>query len=178
VPYDQIVVFLEEIHPTPAPRCRVSIALDPSSPPGSKLRFSGLAISADPGHIAGRVGEVRRSSGGGALRLAWTALPCPSIASRLLTHPRTPTPPRPAPPHPFPPTGEVHELAQRRRLGRLIAPRPRCRAAVTAARALRGGPAAARAPDGRGARPPARRPAAPRPHRARGRRGCSPFHNS
>jgi hypothetical protein len=63
VPYDQTVVFLEEIHPSPAKECRVSITLDPSSPPGSKLRFSGVAISADPGHIAGRVGEVRVGAG-------------------------------------------------------------------------------------------------------------------
>jgi hypothetical protein len=59
VPYDQIVVFLEEVHPTPAPQCHVSVELDPSSPAGSKVRISGAAITADPGHIAGRVGEVR-----------------------------------------------------------------------------------------------------------------------
>lgn len=68
VPYDQIVVFLEEVHPTPAPACRLSVALDPSSPPGSKIRISGVVVTADPGHIGGRVGEVRRPGRGRAAR--------------------------------------------------------------------------------------------------------------
>jgi hypothetical protein len=59
VPYDQTVVFLEEVHPTPAPACRVSIALDASSAPGSKARISGVMVTGDPGHIAGRVGEEK-----------------------------------------------------------------------------------------------------------------------
>jgi len=62
VPYDQIVVFLEEVHPTPAPQCHVNIELDPSSPAGSKVRISGVIITADPGHIAGRVGEEKYMS--------------------------------------------------------------------------------------------------------------------
>ena len=63
MPYDQIVLFLEEIHPTPAPACRVSVAYDAAtSPPGSKVRISGVIATADPGHIAGRVGEEKYMS--------------------------------------------------------------------------------------------------------------------
>ncbi|GBF91596.1 hypothetical protein Rsub_04336 [Raphidocelis subcapitata] len=59
VPYDQTVYFLEELHPTPAPKCHVSIELDRGSPAGSRVRISGVITTADPGHIAGRVGEEK-----------------------------------------------------------------------------------------------------------------------
>lgn len=62
VPYDQTVVFIEEIHPTAAPACHISIALDPASPAGSKLRISGVAVSADPGDVSGRIGEEKYMS--------------------------------------------------------------------------------------------------------------------
>jgi hypothetical protein len=55
--YDQTVVFLEEIHPTPSKACQISIELSPESPKGSKLRIQGIAVTADPGHVAGRIGE-------------------------------------------------------------------------------------------------------------------------
>jgi len=62
VPYDQTVLFLEEVHPTPAPACHVSVELDPSSPGGSKVRISGVAVTADPGDISGRIGEEKYMS--------------------------------------------------------------------------------------------------------------------
>ena len=63
VPYDQIVLFLEEVHPTPSKRCRVAVTMDgATSPAGSKVRVSGVIATADPGHIAGRVGEEKYMS--------------------------------------------------------------------------------------------------------------------
>ena len=62
VPYDQTVLFLAQINPTPAKDCRVSVELDPSSPSGSKLRISGVAITGDPGEVSGRVGEEKYMS--------------------------------------------------------------------------------------------------------------------
>ncbi|KAI8469583.1 MAG: SGNH hydrolase-type esterase domain-containing protein [Monoraphidium minutum] len=62
VEYDQIVVFLEELHPSAAPTCQVRVEMDSSSPSGSKLRISGVAITADPGHVSGRIGEEKYMS--------------------------------------------------------------------------------------------------------------------
>ncbi|KAI8475679.1 MAG: SGNH hydrolase-type esterase domain-containing protein [Monoraphidium minutum] len=62
VPYDQTVVFVEMVHPTAAPACRVSVALEAGGPAGAKFRVSGVAISGDPGHIAGRIGEEKYMS--------------------------------------------------------------------------------------------------------------------
>jgi hypothetical protein len=59
VTYDQTVVFVEMVHPTAAPACRVSVEMDPASAPGSKFRVSGVVITGDPGHVSGRIGEVR-----------------------------------------------------------------------------------------------------------------------
>ncbi|GBF91603.1 hypothetical protein Rsub_04343 [Raphidocelis subcapitata] len=59
VPYNQKVVFLAEVQPTPAPACQISIALDESSPAGSKIRISGIVVTGDPGVVEGRVGEEK-----------------------------------------------------------------------------------------------------------------------
>lgn len=58
MPYDQVVVFLETLHPTAAPACRLSVTMATGAPAGSKVRISGVSITPDPGHLSGRVGEV------------------------------------------------------------------------------------------------------------------------
>ena len=59
VTYDQVVDFIETLRPTPAPACHVVIELSPSSPAGSKLRVSGVAVNGDPGGVSGRIGEEK-----------------------------------------------------------------------------------------------------------------------
>lgn len=56
--YDQIVTFINSVTPTSAPACHINIQLTSDSPPGSKLRITGMAVTSDPGELNNaRIGE-------------------------------------------------------------------------------------------------------------------------
>jgi hypothetical protein len=57
--YDQVVVFIDTVHPSPAPKCLVSFTLTSNSTAGAKLRVSGIAVNGDSGDIQGRIGEEK-----------------------------------------------------------------------------------------------------------------------
>jgi len=57
--YDQVVLFLDTVNPTPAAKCHINFAMAGNSTAGSKVRVSGVAINGDPGSVSGRIGEEK-----------------------------------------------------------------------------------------------------------------------
>lgn len=56
--YDQVVSFINSVTPSAALACHINIQLTADSPPGSKLRVTGMAVTSDPGSLNNaRIGE-------------------------------------------------------------------------------------------------------------------------